>query len=126
VLQRPIFPRFPRCWPQKWKSGPSAPSGPSAVRAGEVRSFRTPTWMPLKKRIELETCLVAALLFVPYAVQQSGATILSRWAVRKEGLPWTKRSSFARRSEVTRLRSKNWCVRTTKVCFGCVEYAAIA
>jgi small subunit ribosomal protein S1 len=40
---------------QKWKSGPSAPSGPSAaVRAGEVRSFRITSLDAAQKRIELE------------------------------------------------------------------------
>jgi small subunit ribosomal protein S1 len=39
---------------QKWKSGPSAPSGPSAVRAGEIRSFRITSLDAAQKRIELE------------------------------------------------------------------------
>jgi small subunit ribosomal protein S1 len=40
---------------QKWKSGPSAPSGPTAaVRAGEVRSFKITNLDAAQKRIELE------------------------------------------------------------------------
>jgi len=40
---------------QKWKAGPSAPSGPSAaVRAGEVRSFKITNLDASQKRIELE------------------------------------------------------------------------
>ncbi|MDP8991058.1 MAG: 30S ribosomal protein S1 [Acidobacteriota bacterium] len=39
---------------QKWKSGPSVSSSPSAVRAGEVRSFRITNLDAGQKRIELE------------------------------------------------------------------------
>jgi small subunit ribosomal protein S1 len=39
---------------QKWKSGPSVSSSPSAVRAGEVRSFRITSLDAGQKRIELE------------------------------------------------------------------------
>ncbi len=39
---------------QKWKSGPSVSSSPSAVRAGEVRSFRITNLDAGQKRIDLE------------------------------------------------------------------------
>jgi hypothetical protein len=39
---------------QKWKSGPTVSSTPSAVREGEVRSFRITNLEPAQKRIELE------------------------------------------------------------------------
>src|ERR1700688_1373234 len=39
---------------QKWKSGPAVTSSPSAVREGEIRSFRITNLDPAQKRIELE------------------------------------------------------------------------
>jgi small subunit ribosomal protein S1 len=39
---------------EKWKSGPSAAANPSALRAGEVRSFRISNLDADQKRIELE------------------------------------------------------------------------
>ncbi len=39
---------------QKWKSGPSVSSSPSAVRAGEVRSFKITNLDAAQKRIDLE------------------------------------------------------------------------
>jgi small subunit ribosomal protein S1 len=39
---------------QKWKSGPSVSSSPSAVKAGEVRSFKITNLDPGQKRIDLE------------------------------------------------------------------------
>jgi len=39
---------------QKWKSGPVVSSTPSAVREGEIRSFRITNLDPAQKRIELE------------------------------------------------------------------------
>jgi hypothetical protein len=39
---------------QKWKSGPSVSSSPSAVRAGEVRSFKITNLDAGQKRIDLE------------------------------------------------------------------------
>jgi len=39
---------------QKWKSGPSGASGSTALRAGEVRSFRITQIDPAQKRVDVE------------------------------------------------------------------------
>ena len=39
---------------QKWKSGPSVSSSASAVKAGEVRSFKITNLDAAQKRIDLE------------------------------------------------------------------------